>query len=233
MNLLDTPLPPALAVLGWALLLPALAASLYAVRRGFLPDAAQQHAFLAGMVCVALLWTLQVRVGQGAGHGADHGAGLGMLGAALYVLLFGAARGMLGLLLALALHHALAGGHASGLGLAGLLFAVLPAVTTGGLQRALANLLPKNLFVFIIGNGLFVTLTATALTSVALLLVSQALQAGPAAAGVADRLGYALLLAWGEALASGMLFSALVIFTPGLVRTYREDLYLPPRGARR
>ena len=46
-----------------------------------------------------------------------------------------------------------------------------------------------------------------------------------------DPFVYALLLAWGEALASGMLFSALVIFSPHLVLTYRQDLYLPPRHA--
>jgi uncharacterized membrane protein len=50
------------------------------------------------------------------------------------------------------------------------------------------------------------------------------------AARLSDVLGYALLLAWGEALASGMVFSALVIYRPNLVLTYRQDLYLPPRG---
>ena len=54
----------------------------------------------------------------------------------------------------------------------GLLFAVLPALLTTALQRAVARWLPKNLFIFIIGNGMFVTLAATALTSVLLLLLS-------------------------------------------------------------
>ena len=51
-------------------------------------------------------------------------------------------------------------------------------------------------------------------------------------AHLADYIGYSLLLAWGEALLSGMVFSALVIFTPRLVLTYREDTYLPLRGRR-
>jgi len=221
-NLLDAHLSPALATLGWLLLAPFALLSLRAARHEFLREPAQQHAWLAGVVCVALLWTLQVRLGNG--------AGFGLLGAALYVLVFGAARGILGLLAALALHHLLTDGPWLGLGFSGLLYAVLPALLTAGLQAALARWLPKNLFVFIIGNGLFVTLAATALTSVALLLLSLALRDAPAAAdALGDYVGYSLLLAWGEALASGMIFSALVIFMPRIVLTYREDAYLPPR----
>ena len=40
-------------------------------------------------------------------------------------------------------------------------------------------------------------------------------------------MGAAKLLAWSEAIVSGMLFSALVIFLPSIVLTYRRDLYLP------
>lgn len=222
MNLLTASLPPDLALLGWSLIVPTLLLSLRAVGGSFLQLGAQQHAWLAGIVCIALLWTLQVRLGNG--------PALGMLGAALYVLLFGAARGILGLLLALVLHHALTGSPWLGLGCNGLLFAVLPALVTASLQRALARWLPKNLFIFIIGNGLFVTLVATALTSEVLLLSSFALIAAPDTSGhLGEYIGYSLLLAWGEALVSGMIFSALVIFTPRLVLTYREDAYLPPR----
>lgn len=240
MNLLYAPIELELALLGWALLAPAVWLALRAVRGGFLREGAQQHAWLAGLFCVALLWTLQVRLGNG--------PGFGLLGVALYVLLFGAARGMLGLMLALVLHHLLVGGSWLALGASGLLFAVLPALLTTALQRAVARWLPKNLFIFIIGNGMFVTLAATALTSVLLLLLSLGL-AAPAAvnaaadatataavapiAHLADYIGYSLLLAWGEALVSGMIFSALVIFTPRLVLTYRQDLYLPRHGAQR
>jgi uncharacterized membrane protein len=225
MTLLNAPLPPELAWVGWLLLAPFVLLALRAVRHGFLPDGGQQHAWLAGLVCIAFLWTLQVKLGNG--------PGFGMLGAALYVLLFGAARGILGLLLALVLHHGLTGGPWFALGASGLLYAVLPALLTAGLQKALARWLPKNLFIFIIGNGLFVTLATTAITSVALLLCSLALEAAPAAVEQWDEyVGYALLLAWGEALVSGMIFSALVIFTPDIVRTYRQDTYLPPRRLR-
>jgi len=222
MDLLHATVPPALAALGWALLAPCVALALAAVRREFLRGSAAQHAWFAGVVAIALLWSVQVRIGDG--------AAFGMLGVALFVLMFGAARGLLGLLAALALHGLLSDAPWSSFGARGLLFALLPAVLAFTLQGALARLLPRNLFVFIIGNGLFVTLATTAATSIAALLA--ALSLAGAGAHLGHYLGYALLLAWGEALASGMLFSALVIFAPQIVLTYRQDLYLPLRGSR-
>jgi uncharacterized membrane protein len=224
MNLLNASVSLDLALLGWILFVPAVLLALRDVRDGFLTQGAQQHAWLAGLVCVALLWTLPVKMGDG--------PAFGMLGVALYVLLFGRARAVLGLLGALLLHTWLADGAWMSLGLNGLLFAVLPALIASTLQRALERWLPKNVFVFIIGNGMFVTLAATAITSLALLALSMNATAAAATTHYSDYVGYSLLLAWGEALLSGMIFSALVIFLPQVVLTYREDSYLPPRRSR-
>lgn len=222
MALLHTPVESGLAWLAAVLFAPIALWALVSVRGRFLPDGAAQHAWLAAIVCVALLWSLPV--------GSEHGARFGLLGVALFALLFGRARAILGLVAALALHAALTGGAWRNFGLNGLLFAAFPAWMATGLQRRIEALLPKNLFVFIIGNGLFVVLATTAATSVAQLLVAAAVAPSSAAAQLGDAIGYALLLAWGEALASGMIFSALVIFRPNVVLTYRRDLYLPPRG---
>ncbi len=222
MALLHMPVGEQFAWLAAVLFAPILLWALVSVRGRFLPDGAAQHAWLAGIVCVALLWSLPVRSAQG--------AQFGLLGAALFALLFGRARAILGLVAALGVHAAFTGGAWSNLGLNGLLFAALPAWMATALQRQIEARLPKNLFVFIIGNGLFVVLVTTATTSVAQLLVAAAVAAPAASTQLADAIGYALLLAWGEALASGMIFSALVIFRPKIVLTYRQDLYLPPRG---
>lgn len=224
MNLLSSSVSLDLALLGWLLFAPAVLLALRDVRGGFLTAGAQQHAWLAGMVCVALLWTMQVKMGDG--------PTFGMLGVALYVLLFGRARALLGLLGALLLHTWLADGAWMTLGLNGLLFAVLPALVASTLQRGLERWLPTNVFVFIIGNGLFVTLTVTAITSLALLALSMNATNAAATTHYGDYVGYSLLLAWGEALLSGMIFSALVIFLPQVVLTYSEDRYLPPRRSR-
>lgn len=221
MALLHMPVDTPFAWLAAVLFAPIVLWALAGVRGRFLPDGAAQHAWLAGIVCVAFLWSLPV--------GSAPGVRFGLLGVALFSLLVGRARAILGLVAALALHAALTGGAWRNFGLNGLLFAALPAWMATALQRWIEARLPKNLFVFIIGNGLFVVLLTTATTSVAQLLVAAAV-AGPSAAGhLGEAIGYALLLAWGEALASGMIFSALVIYRPNVVLTYRQDLYLPPR----
>jgi uncharacterized membrane protein len=221
MKLLHSAVAVHWAVLGWALLLPLAWRSLRAVRRAPALQAAQQHLWLAGIVLLAWLWALPVRTADG--------AAFGLLGAAFYAIVFGRHYARLGLLAALALHTLLAGGSWMNCGMNGLLLAVLPTAMAAALQRQIEQRLPPNLFVFIIGNGLFVTAAVTAATS-AVLLAAGAL-ASPLRAAT-DQLAYALLLAWGEALASGMLFSALVIFGPHLVLTYRQDRYLPPQRGR-
>lgn len=223
MNLLHARVALEPALIGWLLLVPALLLALRAVRGGFLSAGSQQHAWLAGLVCVALLWNFQA-ITAGGLH-------VGMVGSALYALLFGPARAILGLLTALALVTLLGDGAWLNFGLNGLLLALLPALLAGSLQRLIAARLPKNLFIFIIGNGMFVTLAATAVTGIALLAISAATAPPAAAAQFAASAGYALLMAWGESILSGMVFSALVIFHPRLVLTYDQDLYLPRRGA--
>jgi uncharacterized membrane protein len=217
---LSHPAPVELAVVGWMLVVLATAAALPSLRRGFLPAASQQHAWLAGIVALALLWTLQSK--------SPNGLDVGLFGSALFALVFGRERAVLGLLAALVLHSLLAGGSWSNFGINGTLLAVVPAWLATALQRVLGRL-PPNLFVFIIGNGMFVTLLVTAVVSMSFVVVA-ILVTGTAPPSIAELFAYSLLLAWGEALLSGMIYSALVVFVPGIVMTYRQNVYLPPRN---
>lgn len=221
--LTDIALLPALA--GWALLLPFALASLVAVRRDFLRSAPQQHLWLAGIVAVTFLWHLQAVTGAEANFSLP----FGLLGVALFALVFGSARALLGLLAALAAHTLIYQGSWWNFGLNGLLLAVLPALTARSLQRLIEARLPANLFVFLIGHGMFVALAVTAMTSLAILAAGFTVGGLARPDQLADFVSYALLLAWGEALLTGMVFSALVVYVPGLVLTYRQDRYLPPR----
>jgi uncharacterized membrane protein len=222
MSLLHAPAPELLIVLGWLITVPAALLAARAGRAGFLPPQSAQHAWFAGIVAVAMLWAMHVR--------SPVGLDFGLLGSALFALVFGRARAIVGLLAALALYTVLDGGSWANFGINGAVLAVLPAWLATALQRQLERRLPHNVFVFIIGNGMFVTLVVTACTSALILLVS-ALEMAAAPRLVGDHVAYSLLLAWGEALMSGMVFSALVVFTPQLVLTYRQDLYLPRRRA--
>lgn len=217
---------PGLALLGWALFAALVALALRyalhpAVRSDFLPQSIQQHAWLAGIVILGVLWSLRIRVGGG--------LALSMIGVSLYALVFGYARAVLGAAVALIGLTALTGRPWLEAGATGVLLIALPAALATGLQRLLRTRLPHNLFVFIIGNGLFGTLLASGCAGVAALALQIALAPGEVP-NAGEIVGYALLLAWGEALASGMLFSALVIYLPRIVMTYAQDEYLPPRG---
>jgi len=206
----------------WAVLAPALIGAWRAVRGSFLRPGIAEHVWLGGAVVVASLWMLQIRVGGG--------PAFGMLGSGLYALVFGYSRGLLGLMLALVLHTALAGGAWPNLGLNGLLLAVVPSAIATLLRRQIERYLPHNPFVFMICNGMFATLGATVLTRIALIAVSQAVDPLRPTFALGSYLGATMLLAWSEAIVSGMLLSALVVFLPEVVLTYREELYVRPRG---
>ena len=216
---LISPAPFELAFGGWIVVVIATVAALPILRRWFLPKASQQHAWLAGVVALALIWTLQ--------SNSRDGLDVGLVGSALFALVFGRERALLGLLAAVALHTILANGSWLNFGINGTLLAVVPAWLATTLQRLLERL-PHNIFIFIIGNGMFVTLLVTAVVSVSFVAIA-VLVAGVASPSTTELLAYSLLLAWGEALLSGMIFSALVVFVPGIVLTYRQDVYLPPR----
>ena len=220
MNLLHLDPPLWLALSSWLIMIAAIAYAVREVRPAFLPNSAAQHAWLAAIVTVCLMWAMHVR--------SPIGLDFGLVGSALFTLVFGRARAMLGLLAALALYTVLESGSWLGFGINAVIMALIPAWLASALQTLVVQRLPRNLFVFIIGNGLFVTLLTTASTNL-LILALGALETTARGALFGDHVAYALLLAWGEALLSGMLFSALVIFRPQAVLTYPVDLYLPPR----
>ena len=221
MNLLQQDAPIALALAGWLALAPVLALALRSLRQGFLPSGLLEHAWLGGAVAIAMLWTLQIKAG-----GAP---AFGMLGAGLYALVFGCSRGLIGLVMALLLHTALYQGSWLNLGLNAVLLAVLPAAAATGLRQQVERRLPHDPFVFMIGNGMFSTLGATVLARMA--IVGACLIAEPFHAGfsLGEYVGATLLLAWSEAIVSGMVLSALVVFLPQVVLTFRADLYAPKR----
>lgn len=223
MILLHAEAPPLVAVAGWVVLVPALLLAAWSVRGRFLPTGGAQHGWLAAIVAVALLWALHVR--------SPVGLDFGLLGSALFALIFGRARAVLGLTAAVVLYTALERGAWANVGINAVVLALVPAWLATALQRQIERRLPKNLFVFIIGNGLFVTLLTTACVST-LVLALAALELAGSPRMVSDHVAYTLLLAWGEALLSGMLFSALVVFLPQAVLTYQQDVYLPPRPRR-
>ena len=204
---------------GWLVLAAALAIAARSLRGPLFRSGLEEHAWFAGIALVALLWLVPIKIGQG--------PAFGMLGVGLFCVVFGALRGMLGLTLAVVVHTAFTDGAWANVGLNAALLAVVPALLAGACQKTIARLLPRHLFVFLIGNGLVTTLLATAVAGALVLLAASANGAAASWNDGAPYLGAMLLLAYGEAITSGMLFAALVVFAPQVVPTYDADVYLP------
>lgn len=182
-----------------------------------------QHPWLAAMALLPWSWWSQALL--------PSGMALHFSGACLLVLMFGWPMAMLmaamiGLLTALVsvwaagtLASVLADqatalswidAHWEGIASQVLWSGVMPATFALGLGLAMRRWLPRHLFVYILGRGFFTTLAAITLTAIVRVWASHT----PPGLQTSDWMLGHWLLAWGEAVATGMLVSIFVAFRP-------------------
>ncbi|MCU0773158.1 MAG: hypothetical protein MUC74_01275 [Ideonella sp.] len=106
---------------------------------------------------------------------------------------------------------------------------IAPATLGLALGAAVRRWLPHHLFVYILGRGFFATLLATVGAGV----LSVAWQGVPPGIEPGEVLVGHWLIAWGEAMATGMIVAVLVAFRPEWLPTYSDRLYLPGPDAGR
>jgi uncharacterized membrane protein len=102
---------------------------------------------------------------------------------------------------------------------------VLPGTLALGLGLGTRRWLPAHPMVYILARGFAATLGAMAATS-ALWVATQPLPAGADASSM--MLGR-WLIAWGDAVATGMLTAIFVAYRPEWLLTWSDRRYLPPR----
>jgi len=100
---------------------------------------------------------------------------------------------------------------------------IVPASCGLAVGLAVRHLLPKHLFVYILGRGFL----GTALALMAAALLETALVASAAQHTRGDLWLARALIAWGEAFATGMLTAIFVAFRPAWMLTYSDERYLP------
>jgi len=187
---------------------------------------------------VWLLATLAVLIGQRMGIAFESGIHLHYLGSAFLALLVGYPRALLSMA-AIALLGPLIAPHTLGAdsalpaldpfrawGLRVVVGGVIPIWSMWLLVQACKRWLPRNLFVFLLGCGLFGLVLCyglQVLTSAALIAL---LQPETGVALAESVMPYALLLASGEAWLEGMVVTVLVVYVPGAVRLFDEGFYL-------
>jgi uncharacterized membrane protein len=224
MGFLYTPLPLWLVIAG-ALVAGGLVA-LAGWRKPFarLGDTALQHLWLGMIVAIAVLWTINVWLGDG--------PVMHLIGATLMVTLFDWVLALIAMAAVVGLVAVILGCPWEGIGLTFVVFGALPVLVSALIQRAIAAWLPRHFSLFILGHG-FLT-AAVALVTAAAAAVSVHMVLHGSIAGVLP-VGYwsnMMLLALGEAWFCGMLTTIFAVYRPAWVTTYDQRLYRLRRGPR-
>jgi uncharacterized membrane protein len=217
-NLPDALLPQALNWLGYGLFLPLAIDTIRHAPWHQLRDPARLNIWLGAAVCVLLLWQINTEI--------KPGLSFHLLGATILTLMFGPRLALVALAMALAGAAAWGGGSWQSFGLNGLAVAALPVAVSHAAYRLIDTRLPNNFFVYIfltcfVGAGAAVS--AVGITTTTLLAGAGVYPSGP----LFDLyLPYYLLLAWSEALLTGMTMTLLVIYKPDWVETFDDRRYL-------
>jgi uncharacterized membrane protein len=205
-----------------AVLLVAAAAGLALWFRPFavLRERALRGPWLAVLVIGPLAWsTLRVLPG---------GASLQLSGACLLVLMFGWPLAVWTVLPIAAISAWLAGASPAAGIEAAAWHGVVPATLALGIGIAIRRWLPSQVFVYILGRAFIGTALALMATGTLATLVRPL----PPVTDVATLLVGHWLMAWGEALLTGMLTAIFVAFRPGWLLTWADRRYLPRPPAR-
>lgn len=104
---------------------------------------------------------------------------------------------------------------------------LVPGTLSLALGLLIRQLLPKHLFVFILGRAFIATALAVSLTGYLAYLGGRK----PDTLAVDEWMLAYWLLGWGEAFSTGMLVAIFVAFKPEWLLTYSDERYLPgPKG---
>lgn len=218
MNFPDALLPQIWYWLGWIVFLPLLALSVWRAPWRRLGDPVLLNAWLGTIVCLMLLWQISA--------GIQPGLNFHFLGATLFTLMAGPRLALAGLALVLGATSLWSGGGWQSFGLNGLTMCVIPVAVSYSLYRLVETCLPNNLFVYIfltafVGAGASASIVGVATTS---LLAGAGIY--PSGQLFDLYLPYYLLLAWSEALFTGMAITLFVVYKPAWVSTFDDARYL-------
>ncbi len=218
MNLPDQLFPQIWYWAGYLTFVPLLAREAWRAPWGRLRDPAQLNCWLGAVVSLLVLWQIQAAI--------KPGITFHFLGATILTLMFGPRLALVGLTLVVAATSLWGAGDWQGFGLNGLTMAAIPVAVSYSLYRLIEDRLPNHLFVYI-----FLTAfagAAAAVATVGVVTVTLLASAGTYPAGQLFDfyLPYYLLLAWSEAVLTGMAMTLFVVYKPEWVATFDDRRYL-------
>ncbi|TAM07125.1 MAG: hypothetical protein EPN70_03755 [Paraburkholderia sp.] len=217
MGFLYTPLPLWFVVVGWVVALGVLALALWNNPFKRLQDATLQHVWLAIIVAVAVLWASNAWL--------EDGTVLHLIGATLVVTLFDWGLALVAMAVVVALAALVFDTPWDGVALTFLLFGAVPVAISALLQRACTAWLPRNLLMFIVGQGFISPAIAVSITAYLALGTHIALTGGSMLVVPASYAFSVFLLASGEAWFTGMATALIAVYRPTWVTTYDVRRY--------
>lgn len=172
---------------------------------------------LGASVVVLAFW--QIRAG------IQPGLNLHLLGATALTLLFGPWFAILGLTMTLVLSTAWDGAWQA-FAVNGLLMVVLPVTVSWWIYRLVDSKLPNHFFIYVFLNAFIGAGLAVALMGFAVSWTMAVAEAYRLDYLLSHYLPYSLLMAWSEAMTTGMIMTLLVVYRPQWVATFDDQRYI-------
>ncbi|WP_110856420.1 energy-coupling factor ABC transporter permease [Paraburkholderia silvatlantica] len=217
MGFLFTPLPLWVAIGAWVVTVGLLALALWKNPFKRLQDATLQHVWLAIVVAISVLWASNAWL--------EDGTVLHLLGATLVVTLFDWGLALVAMGVVVGLAALVFDAPWEGVALTFLIFGAVPVAISALLQRACTAWLPRNLFMFIVGQGFVSPAIAVSAAAYLALGTHVALNGGSAITVPAGYAFSVFLLASGEAWFTGMATALIAVYRPAWVTTYDVRRY--------
>jgi len=186
--------------------------------RTVLNNAGMMNALIGLMFCTPVFWQLSA--------GIRPGFNFHLIGATLFLLMFGWPVALISLSLVMLGTWIYSGMDLITLGLNGLLMLAVPMLFSEGLLRFCRRYLPKNFFVFVLLNGFASAAIATVMMFAATSLVLLALSHYTWPEIQYHYLIPAPILIFAEAFATGAVITAFTVSHPEAVMNFSEKEYL-------
>ncbi len=221
MDLTAVPLSLAWVVAGWVAGSPALLWALRTAPWKRLVDSELVHVVFGATVCEIVLWTIRATIRDSF---TFH-----LLGVTGFTLAAGPQLALIGSAIAVPLQIAVHGGHWENAGIAFLTMAAIPTAIAWTVHVCAQRWLPPNFFVYIFVGAFFGAAAALGTGGLAA-ACALAFGAGlPAGLVFGEYVPSLLLVAWGEAMLTGMAITLLVVYRPQWVATFDDARYLRGR----
>jgi uncharacterized membrane protein len=217
MGFLYTPLPLWVAVGGWIAAVALLALALWKNPFKRLQEPVLQHVWLAIIVAVSVLWATNAWL--------EDGTVIHLLGATLVVTLFDWGLALIAMAIVTGLAALVFDTPWQGIALTFLVFGAVPVGVSTLLQRVSVAWLPRNLFMFIFGQGFVSPAIAVTVASAVALATHIALAGGSMSVIPAGYVFSVFLLASGESWFTGMSTALIAVYRPAWVTTYDVRRY--------